>query len=208
MAVGEVFEQLHRHAGFAYFDRAASEADRLLLSAALFYIPRWTAAARTDATLQGSSTLDVTSRDVLAAISRGEGPTQALVALGYAGWGAGQLEEEIRSNAWLNVPVDDAILFQVPFNYERWQAAMKLLVLIRRGSRVRRVMPDSRGQTVALGFDYGQKRIGVASGDSLTSRPTRSHDSHAIATPPWTGTRLTGVSGVVGSRGLRGGTPL
>jgi putative transcriptional regulator len=80
-----------------------------------------------DATLQVSSTLHVTtSRDVLAAISRGEGPAQALVALGYAGWGAGQLEEEIRSNAWLNVPVDDAILYQVPFN-ERWQAAMKLL---------------------------------------------------------------------------------
>jgi putative transcriptional regulator len=80
-----------------------------------------------DATLKVSPELHVTtSRDVLAAIARGEGPHQALVALGYAGWGAGQLEEEIRSNAWLNVPMDSAILFETPFQ-ERWRAAMKLL---------------------------------------------------------------------------------
>jgi putative transcriptional regulator len=48
------------------------------------------------------------------------------MALGYAGWGAGQLEEEIRSNAWLNVPVDPAILFDIPYE-DRWNAAMKLL---------------------------------------------------------------------------------
>jgi putative transcriptional regulator len=80
-----------------------------------------------DATLQVSPNLHVTtSRDVLAAIARGEGPSQALVALGYAGWGAGQLEEEIRSNAWLNVPMDISILFETPYN-ERWRAAVKLL---------------------------------------------------------------------------------
>ena len=67
-----------------------------------------------------------TSRDILAAIARGEGPSQAVMALGYAGWGAGQLEEEIRSNAWLNVPVDPAILFDTPYE-DRWRAAMKLL---------------------------------------------------------------------------------
>jgi putative transcriptional regulator len=80
-----------------------------------------------DATLAVSDQLHVTtSRDVLAAISRGEGPDQALVALGYAGWEAGQLEEEIRSNAWLNVPVDIAILFETPYE-NRWRAAVKLL---------------------------------------------------------------------------------
>jgi putative transcriptional regulator len=80
-----------------------------------------------DATLAVSPQLHVTtSRDVLAAIARGEGPPHALIALGYAGWGAGQLEEEIRSNAWLNVPVDEAILYRTPY-HERWRAAVKLL---------------------------------------------------------------------------------
>jgi len=80
-----------------------------------------------DATLAVSEKLHVTtSRDVLAAIARGEGPNEALLALGYAGWGAGQLEEEMRANAWLNVPVDEAILFRVPYS-ERWTAAMQLL---------------------------------------------------------------------------------
>lgn len=80
-----------------------------------------------DATLEVSADLHVTtSRDVLAALARGEGPTQSLFALGYAGWGAGQLEDEIRSNAWLNVPADQSILFAVPHG-DRWRAAMKLL---------------------------------------------------------------------------------
>jgi putative transcriptional regulator len=69
-----------------------------------------------------------TSRDVLAAIGRGEGPSQYMVTLGYAGWGAGQLESEILQNAWLNTPVDSAILFQVPAR-TRWQAATRLLGL-------------------------------------------------------------------------------
>lgn len=80
-----------------------------------------------DSTLRISDTLCVTtSRDVLASMARGEGPAQAVIALGYAGWDAGQLEEEIRSNAWLNVPADDSIIFALPFE-QRWQAAARLL---------------------------------------------------------------------------------
>ena len=48
-----------------------------------------------------------TSRDVLAAMARGEGPDDAFIALGYAGWEAGQLEREIHDNAWLTLPVDE-----------------------------------------------------------------------------------------------------
>ena len=55
-----------------------------------------------------------TSRDILAAIATGNGPEQFLVALGYAGWGIGQLESEMRENAWLSVPVDKAVLFDSP----------------------------------------------------------------------------------------------
>jgi putative transcriptional regulator len=64
-----------------------------------------------------------TSRDVLAAIASGGGPQQFLVALGYAGWGNGQLEFEMRQNAWLSVPADKGILFEsaVP---QRWEKAL------------------------------------------------------------------------------------
>ncbi|TXH05219.1 MAG: YqgE/AlgH family protein [Nevskiaceae bacterium] len=67
-----------------------------------------------------------TSRDILKAIGLGEGPKEYFIALGYAGWGAGQLESEILSNAWLNTPVDAAILFDTPAR-ERWKAATRLL---------------------------------------------------------------------------------
>ena len=63
-----------------------------------------------------------TSRDILAAMARGEGPSQTLVALGYAGWGAGQLERELAENAWLSSPADVRILFELP-SEQRWMAA-------------------------------------------------------------------------------------
>jgi len=67
-----------------------------------------------------------TSRDILAAIATGDGPANRLIALGYAGWGAGQLEREIVANAWLSVRADSAILFDTPHG-ERYQAAADLL---------------------------------------------------------------------------------
>ncbi|MCK9637746.1 MAG: YqgE/AlgH family protein [Methylobacter tundripaludum] len=75
------------------------------------------------ATLPVSETISLTtSRDVLEAIAAGEGPDQYLVALGYAGWGAGQLEKEIMDNAWLNTPSGKQVLFDTPVNL-RWTAA-------------------------------------------------------------------------------------
>lgn len=68
------------------------------------------------------------SRDVLAGIGNGDAPGRYIVMLGYAGWTAGQLENELMSNAWLNTPVDAAILFSTPAG-ERWQAATRLLGL-------------------------------------------------------------------------------
>jgi putative transcriptional regulator len=67
-----------------------------------------------------------TSRDILDALARGEGPPEAIVALGYAGWGAGQLEREMAENAWLSVPAEQRILFDTPIE-DRWLAAGKLL---------------------------------------------------------------------------------
>ena len=63
-----------------------------------------------------------TSRDVLEAMARGEGPAQATVALGCAGWGGGQLEQELVEDSWLLVPVAPAIVFDLPLE-QRWQAA-------------------------------------------------------------------------------------
>ena len=80
-----------------------------------------------DSTLKVSDTIHVTtSRDILAAMARGQGPGDAVVALGYAGWDGGQLEEEIRANAWLSAPVDCSIIFDLPFE-SRWHAAGRLL---------------------------------------------------------------------------------
>ena len=57
-----------------------------------------------------------TSRDILAAIAGGKGPEKYLVALGYAGWGGGQLEGEMRQNAWLSVEADSSIVFDMPLS--------------------------------------------------------------------------------------------
>src|SRR6185312_4928548 len=80
-----------------------------------------------DSTLKVSEVIHVTtSRDILAAMASGQGPQEAVVALGYAGWDGGQLEDEIRANAWLNAPVDPDLIFELPFE-SRWQAAGRLL---------------------------------------------------------------------------------
>lgn len=67
-----------------------------------------------------------TSKDVLEAVARGEGPASVLVSLGYAGWSAGQLENEIAQNAWLTVEADVGVLFETPAE-ARLPAAMRLL---------------------------------------------------------------------------------
>ncbi|HID48712.1 MAG TPA: YqgE/AlgH family protein [Chromatiales bacterium] len=62
------------------------------------------------------------SQDILESIAQGVGPEQFLITLGYAGWGAGQLEEELAANAWLNGPADAGIMFSTPVE-SRWPAA-------------------------------------------------------------------------------------
>lgn len=69
-----------------------------------------------------------TSRDVLQDVADGNAPQQLLVTLGYAGWGAGQLEEEIAGNAWLNVLASHDILFKTPPE-QRYDAALGQLGL-------------------------------------------------------------------------------
>ena len=80
-----------------------------------------------EASLNVTDTIAVTSsRDILVSIAAGAGPRRSLVALGYAGWGAGQLEEELAGNTWLSGPADLRILFETPID-QRWHAAAMLL---------------------------------------------------------------------------------
>ncbi len=67
-----------------------------------------------------------TSRDVLQDLAQGHGPTRILITLGYAGWGAGQLESEMAQNAWLNVTASEGVLFNTAPE-DRYVAALRLL---------------------------------------------------------------------------------
>lgn len=79
------------------------------------------------------STLDIsddvsitTSNDILQAIASEQGPTDTLIALGYAGWGPNQLESELVGNVWLNCPVNTEVLFKMPFEM-RWDGIQKII---------------------------------------------------------------------------------
>lgn len=79
------------------------------------------------------TTLDVTadigissSNDIVASLAAGKGPQESLIALGYAGWGAGQLERELIENSWLSGPADARIIFETRYE-KRWEEAAKLL---------------------------------------------------------------------------------
>ncbi len=78
-------------------------------------------------TLHVSPDLSLTaSRDIIEALAEGRGPQNFLIALGYAGWGEGQLEAEIAANAWLTLPASNQIIFHTPFE-QRWTAAAQPL---------------------------------------------------------------------------------
>lgn len=77
------------------------------------------------------------SRDVLDSMAAGTGPNKSLVALGYAGWEAGQLENEMLANSWINVPATTDIVFDLPFA-DRWSAAAETL-----GIDISRMAPDA-----------------------------------------------------------------
>ena len=76
------------------------------------------------------------SRDVIVSLAKGDGPQQSLVAIGYAGWEAGQLEDELRANAWLNVPATKELVFEAPFE-DRWALATASL-----GIDIAQLSPD------------------------------------------------------------------
>ncbi len=78
-------------------------------------------------TLQIDSYVSLTATlEILRAIATGRGPRKSMLALGYAGWAAGQLEEEIAANGWLNAEADMNLLFEAPVEQRYDQALAKL----------------------------------------------------------------------------------
>lgn len=125
MALGEVFEQL------ALQNPDPAVASQRVLRGGPVQTERGfvlhEATAVWDSTLAVTGSVHLTtSQDILAAMAAGCGPKKALMALGYAGWGAGQLEMEMSANAWLTVPANSDILFDTPFE-QRWHKAAQLL---------------------------------------------------------------------------------
>jgi putative transcriptional regulator len=126
MQVGEVFRQLDFDVGDGI------EVDRPVLGGGPvqpgmgFVLHRSDTDYETTLDPLGADIKVTVSKDILSAMAQGQGPKPALVALGYAGWEAGQLESELAGNAWLSAPADPAIVFDTPFQ-DRWAAAAALL---------------------------------------------------------------------------------
>jgi putative transcriptional regulator len=80
-----------------------------------------------ESTLAISNDISLTaSKDIIPDIAREQGPNDLIITLGYSGWGSGQLEEELADNAWLTVPGDANIVFNVPFD-QRAHAAVAII---------------------------------------------------------------------------------
>jgi putative transcriptional regulator len=81
----------------------------------------------TDSTLPVSEDISLTATvEILRAMGEGKGPRKALFALGYAGWGPGQIEDEIRANGWVHCDTDASILFDIALA-TKWSSALRKL---------------------------------------------------------------------------------
>jgi putative transcriptional regulator len=136
MTIGEILEQMQLEAA----DEGV--AARPVLQGGPVQVDRGFVIHDSDASF--ASTLKVgdeirvtTSRDILESMAKGTGPERAQVALGYAGWGAGQLDDEMAANAWLTVPARSDIIFEMPYE-RRWEAAARLL-----GIDIRAIGPEA-----------------------------------------------------------------
>ena len=136
MTIGEILEQMQLEAA----DEAL--AAHPVLQGGPVQVDRGFVIHDSDAsfasTLRVSEGIRVTtSRDILESMAKGTGPQRAQVALGYAGWGAGQLDDEMAANAWLTVPARPDIIFEMPYE-RRWESAARLL-----GIDIRAIGPEA-----------------------------------------------------------------
>ena len=124
------FDDIFEHLDIADFTH--HHADRVLAGGPVqtdrgFVLHRRESNKRWQSTLNVAADISLTtSRDILDAIAHDDGPRHSLIALGYAGWGPGQLERELAANAWLTVPADASVLFDVPMEKRAQVAAARL----------------------------------------------------------------------------------
>lgn len=124
MLLKEIFSQMD-------LDDLSDQGDQMVMSGGPVQPERGfvlhTNEAKWQSTLEISPDVSLTaSRDIITALAAGRGPKQCLIALGYAGWGEGQLEAEIAANSWLTVPANKDIIFNTPLE-ERWTSAAQTL---------------------------------------------------------------------------------
>jgi putative transcriptional regulator len=124
MLLKEIFSQMD-------LDDLSNQGDQIVMSGGPVQPERGfvlhTNDTKWQSTLEVSPEISLTaSRDIIAALAEGRGPKQCLVALGYAGWGEGQLEAEIAANSWLTVPANKDIIFNTPLE-QRWASAAQVL---------------------------------------------------------------------------------
>ena len=128
-----------------------------------------------------SDIMITTSKDVLASLTTSEAPEQFIIALGYAGWDQGRLEQELLENSWLIIKADPEIIFNTPVE-KRWEKAVSMLGFdigqLSSGSWPRLTFINFKtmtkrtfkplGERTVMGFDFGTKSIGIAIGQELT----------------------------------------
>ena len=119
LSVGEIFEHLQINAGRDFSEEPVQIDHGFVLHRNCS--DHWEASLK----VTDEITL-TTSRDILRAIARDEGPTEHLIALGYAGWSAGQLEQELAENSWLTLPANSDIIFSTPSDRRLGAAAAQL----------------------------------------------------------------------------------
>jgi len=122
--MAEIFEQMDLPASEQAKSRAVLAGGPVQLERG-FVLHRTGKAWNSTLTISKDISLTV-SKDIIAAIASDQAPPEAVVALGYAGWGAGQLEEEIAENTWLTLEADSDIIFETPCD-QRWSKAALLL---------------------------------------------------------------------------------
>jgi len=122
--VSQIFDQLE----LGYTTKVGNQS---LLSGGPVQVERGFVLHRTsdqqwESTLPISNDISLTaSSDIISDIANDQGPSDLIITLGYSGWGPGQLEEELASNAWLTIPSDANIIFDVPFDERAKAAAAK-----------------------------------------------------------------------------------
>jgi putative transcriptional regulator len=125
ISLAEIFSQLQIHAS------SEETNNQIVLSGGPVQVDRGFILHRPvgqwDSSLHVTKNIAVTtSQDIMQAIANNEGPENTIIALGYAGWGPGQLEYEMSENTWLSCPATEEILFNTPIE-KRWRAAAMLL---------------------------------------------------------------------------------